>query len=69
LSRGISIDVLEIVLARAANGDGAQAGSGGLLALGLDDFIHAGNSRRASVFGRAIGRKSRKPTPRGALGT
>ena len=42
----LDVDVLQIVLARAANGDRARARAGVLLALRPEHFIHIGISRR-----------------------
>ena len=47
VARNFEIDVLEIVLARAADGYRARCGAGGWLALRPEHFIHIGISRRA----------------------
>ena len=61
------VDVLQIVFARAANGDGAQARLAGLLALlGLDHFVHVGSSRKRE---RAGASPESDQTPRRYLGT
>ena len=59
VARNFQIDVLEIVLARAANRYRARAGAGGLLALRPDHFIHIGISRR--VTAPRSGAHRRKP--------
>ena len=46
VARNFEIDVLEIVLARAADGYRARCGAGGWLALRPEHFIHIGISRR-----------------------
>ena len=68
-ARNIQVDVLQIVLARAANDYRALAG-GTVLALRPDHFIHIGISRRdcCATFGRAPP-ENRDRTPMGKLGT
>jgi hypothetical protein len=47
VARNLDVDILEIVLARAADGNRAARRARGLLALRSDHFIHIGFSRRA----------------------
>ena len=47
VARNLEIDVLEIVLACAANGYRARCGAGVVVALRPEHFIHIGSSRRA----------------------
>ncbi len=42
VARDLEVDVLEVVLARAANGDRARAGAGVRLALRPEHFVHVG---------------------------
>ena len=45
----LDVDVLQIVLARAANGDRARSRAGVVLALGPEHFIHVGIPRRVEA--------------------
>ena len=56
VARNLDVDVLEIVLARAADGYRARCGAGVVLALRPEHFIHIGISRR--VEPRHVGRAS-----------
>ena len=68
VARDFQVHILEVVLARTANGDRTHARAGGLLALRLDHFIHADNSRRAKRYARAS-RQNRRRTPIALVGT
>ena len=65
------IDVLEIVLARAENGNRARSGAGGLLALGPDHFIHVGipSTLIAPHWGAILPSTVEETTPVANLGT
>jgi hypothetical protein len=52
----LDVDVFQVVLACAANGDGTQATGG--LASCFQDFIHVGISGRAKTRGEARRRKA-----------
>ena len=65
VARNLEIDVLEIVLARAADGYRARCGAGVRLALRPEHFIHIGISRRVEET-RHVGRAFRRRPGSGA---